>query len=266
MATAVHSLRIPEDRVRRHYFGGERAVLVLAIATLAGAIFLIFGLIFLKLEQRDTKSSSLTKAQVIDKYRRTEAQKTADGETDLNYVYWVRYRYTDAADQTHDSKEIVEFADWDRLQKGDEITVEYQLADPRKSKPLVDYSHSGRSVALFCLFTGTMIGVGTGLIGGGRWFGAFVRTRRIRDGVPVPGEVTQREPRPFPRYGEFIQYRLQYRFTDPSGAERVGKTPWLPRDVACRYASGDSILVLCSPNAPWHSEADVYEAHVEKPA
>src|SRR5437868_9238100 len=97
MATTAHSLRFSEACLRRHYFGSERAVMVLAVAALVGAVFLILGTIFLKLEQRDSKSSALTKGQVTDKYRRTEAQKTADGETDINCVYWIRYRYDDAA-------------------------------------------------------------------------------------------------------------------------------------------------------------------------
>src|SRR5438132_1916417 len=110
MATAQGSLRIPEARLRRHYFGGERALLVLALAAVLGILFVIFGTIFLKLDRRESKTVALTRGQVTDKYRRSEAQKTAEGETQLNYVYWVRYRYKDAANQAYEGKDSIDFA------------------------------------------------------------------------------------------------------------------------------------------------------------
>jgi hypothetical protein len=261
MATAQHSLRISEARLRRHYFGGERAVIILALAAVLGVIFLIFGTLFLKLERRD--NSIPTRGQVTDKYRRSEAQKTPEGETQLNYVYWVRYRYKDAASQPHEGKDTIDFADWDKLQKGDELTIEYQPTDPEKSKAAADHSSAGRRVGIFCLIVGTFVCAVTGLFGTSRWLGAHARVRRIREGTAVAGEIIERLPRPFFRFGDLVQYRLHYHFTDLAGARRSGKTPWLPRDVACRYAGGDPILVLCSPTAPWRHEADVFQVRTD---
>jgi Protein of unknown function (DUF3592) len=262
MARFQDTLRISEERLRRYYFGGQRVLMAFALCTVLGAVFLVAGSIFLRLEKRDTERYTLAIGHVTDKYRRTESQKTPEGETHLNYVYWLRYRYQDDIGLAHEVRNIVEFADWDRVQKGEAVTVEYQTANPEQSKLLPSYSKAGRRVAVFCLAAGMLICGGTGLVAAGKCVGAYARTRRIRNGVPIPGEVIERVPRKFPQFGDKVQYRLRYRFTDPQGNERTGNTIWLPRDIACCFASGDFILVLCSPTLPQSHEADVFQARL----
>ena len=236
--SAQASLRIPETQLRRHYFGGNQAVIVLAVCTLFGALFLIFGYLFLKVELRENKKDIPTTARVTDKYRRHETQKDSQGESQAQTIYWVRYKYQDQQGRFYEGKTKLEAGDWDKLQKGDTLAAEYERDYPENGKIVLGRSVPGRTPAIVCLVAGTLFCAGSGLMGIGAWLGAVRRARRVRDGAAVQGEVIDRVERIFPRFGQFVQYRLEYRFTDANGTERNGKTIWLPRDVACRFAAG----------------------------
>jgi hypothetical protein len=262
MPSFQDSLKIPETLLRRHYFGGNQAVIVLAVCTLFGALFLIFGYLFLKVEPSENKKDIPTTARVTDKYRRYETQKDSQGETQTQTIYWVRYKYENQEGRTYEGKTKLEAGDWDRLQKGDTLAAEYERDYPENGKIVLGHSVPGRKPAIVCLVAGTIFCAGSGFMGIGGWLGAVRRARRVRDGVSVKGEVIDRVARTFPRFGDFVQYRLEYRFTDADGTERNGKTIWLPRNVACRFAAGDSIQVLYYPDLPSRHEADVFEARM----
>ena len=72
MAQSQSTLRISEAQLRRRYFGTERALVILAVCTAFGAVFLLFGCLFMKAEQRSSKSGVLTMGKIIDKGRRSE--------------------------------------------------------------------------------------------------------------------------------------------------------------------------------------------------
>src|SRR5207244_4899769 len=87
MAQSQSTLRISEAQLRRRYFGTERALVILAVCTAFGAVFLLFGCLFMKAEQRSSKSGVLTMGKIIDKGRRSDTARTADG--DIQWAYWV---------------------------------------------------------------------------------------------------------------------------------------------------------------------------------
>ena len=259
MAATQDSLRISETHLRRRYFGGERGVMILGVCTVLGALFLIFGYVFLKIGQRDSKSSVFTTAQIIDKYRRAEPKKNGEGEGDGSSICWIRYRYQDEEGKSYEGRDTLDVREWDKVQKGDGLAVEYKRANPQKSWSLVSYNPAGYALAISCLIVGTALSIGSGLVGLGCWLDACRKVRLVRDGTPVVGEVINRVDKEWLRFSDFVQYRILYRFTDPTGVERTATTSWLPRDVACCFAAGDSLLVLCDPKQPTRYVADIYQ-------
>ena len=71
MAQSQTILRISEARLRSHYFG-SRALVILAACTALGGVFLVFGCLFSKAEQRGNKNSVLATAKIADKGRRSD--------------------------------------------------------------------------------------------------------------------------------------------------------------------------------------------------
>src|SRR5437868_14247384 len=130
MAATQDSVRISETHLRRRYFGGERGVMILGVCTVLGALFLIFGYVFLKIGQRDSKSSVFTTAQIIDKYRRAEPKKNGEGEGDGSSICWIRYRYRDEAGNSYEGGDTLDVRQCGRRRMGDRLAVEYEGDDP----------------------------------------------------------------------------------------------------------------------------------------
>ncbi|HEV3083197.1 MAG TPA: DUF3592 domain-containing protein [Gemmataceae bacterium] len=263
MAQSQTTLRISEAQLRSHYFG-NRALVILAVCTALGGVFLVFGCLFFKAEQRGNKNSVLATGRITDKGRRSDTNRTADG--DIQWTYWIIYRYRDEEGRSYENRETLDFADWEKVQKGDSMAIEYPHGDPKASRKMLNYAPSNRNMPVFCLIVGTLLSAGSSLIAVTRWLTSYRRARRLRDGIAVPGEVLERVRRNFPQVADFVQYRLAYRFADADGTERTGKTPWLARDVACQFAAGDPIVVVQDPKQPSHHEADVFQVRSDEMA
>jgi len=261
MKTVQETAKATESELRLHYLGGRKIVMLMGGCILLGLILLRAGYSFWKSASLATQANATTYAQVTDKGRKAKAQKDSQGE--IQFTYWLLYRYRDEEGHSHEGRLVVEQTEWNKYQKYDDILISYRRDHVEESR-LAEAPNSGQRWAMMMCFTlGGALYVGGSAWGVTGWMWATRKARRLARGRPLLAEVTDYLSPLWARLVSPKRCRLLFQFSDAHGNTQTGTTHWLPEDIACYWSPGASILVLCDPEAPLQPEADVFHVRQE---
>jgi hypothetical protein len=167
--------------------------------------------------------------------------------------------FQDDAGRTHQAKIPVGLDEWQRVNKGDTKTIEYDRTNPSINRPagepvppsLLLLIFRGVGV-LFTTFGVVLLGV------------AFVssarRVRVVRKGVAVLGTMDGVVEDASSSRGNTRFFRVAYRFVDDGGTTHAARGPAQSWSRVGGWQTGETILVLYDPANPERNEADIFQA------
>ena len=213
-------------------------VLFGAILLVVGTVALVGGVFTGLDEGRFGAEAVETDATVVDK----AIDRDSDDDTD----YLVTYTFTppDGFDVTR-SQEI-DRDEWDALQPGNEIRVEYLPDDPSRSRVVGTGGWVGPIIAAVFGGIAAPAGAVLTLIGVRR-----IRRHRqiLREGIAVPATVIGPEATNI-RVNRQQQWVVVYRYVDRMGGEHMGRSDPMAMHRALEWQPGSTAVIRYAGDHP----------------
>lgn len=203
-----------------------------------GVIFFAVGMVFVSLgmqewrtQQRFDRESLQVDAAVLDV---SIQRATRDGNARTKYL--VTYRFTSADEQTIEQTGEVPVDEWERLKKGDSLSIRYAPSDPTIAR--TGSPDQWWAPLAFVAFGGLFVLIGV-VVGRSELRRVFVLWRVWRHGVAVNGVVI-RVWATGTTINRVRLWQLSYTFHDHEGRTQQGTSDLLAPDEAASWTPGDT--------------------------
>jgi hypothetical protein len=231
-------------------FGGIWAIVGIVLFIVGGAAFLADR--DFEAGARQTEGIVLTKDFV-------------PADSDSSTQYRIRYRFTSDQGTPVEGSSDVSVERWEALEERGPVAIEYLPGDPGRSR-LVGATDT---LSWLFLLLGLIFGpIGIFLVA--RSVRGLLFERRLRrDGVPALATVSGIEATSI-TINRSQQFRIRYRFTDPTGRTHEGRSGYVDWSVATVWQPGQPAAIRYDPTDPaksiWIGQPEPGPVAIDAPA
>jgi hypothetical protein len=205
-----------------------------------GVVFTWIGVTGILGERRYRDDARVARGQIVAK-----SLQRATSNTSTRYEILYRVALPDG---TVERTVPVDVAEWERLEQGAGVDVQYLPGDHDSLRLAREPTFATHAV--FCALGGALTPVGAVLVTlGGR--DVRRKTRLYRHGTPAVATVVAIEATNV-TINRKPQWRIRFRYEDRGGQEREGRSGYLPASEAHAWNRGDSGVVHFDPGHPEH--------------
>jgi hypothetical protein len=218
---------------------GSFGLMMGAIVFLAGLILVWTGGQAAHQEQRYRDAAAIVPAQVVEK-----SMQPATSQTGTRYEVTYRAVLPDASPA--ERTETIDVVEWDRLERGSELTVQY-LADQPESIRIAREPRIAGHIAAFAI-GGVLAPIGVVLVSLGAR-DVWRRRRLYYHGTGAVATVVAVEETNV-RINRRPRWRIRFSYRDHRGQERRGQSGYLGDSEAHEWSPGDTATVHFDPHRP----------------
>lgn len=226
---------------------------------LPGLIFGVLGSALLASDARFASEGVSAQGTVLSKDLKRATNSTGTSHS-------VRYRFILPDGRTFEGSDSVDAQDWERLDEGGPVAVQYLASDPSSNRTASTGSPAW-DLLLLGLATATLLVGGYLVLRGTR---ALMEDRRLlRVGTRARATVGSIEPTNI-WINRRVQWEIAYSYTDAAGQPHETRSWSMPERQAKEFSRADRAAILYDPEEPgkslWMHEAwqgDPSQAAVE---